>query len=258
LTLDLPGSTIGWSLSRVFDPSRVAAILFDIDGTLADSDDRMVDAIAHRLSRLRVRSPRRAARRLVMMFETPVNWAITALDRAGLGRLLPQRVRQGHADAAVAGPVEGVPGMLRRMADRYPLAVVTTRSRPEAEHFLMRSRLSSYFTAIIARGSSARLKPDPGPILHAARELNVPAERCLMVGDTTPDVLAARRAGAIAVAVLCGYGERRELERAGAHAIIEHTALLPQLLQPAPAAGSQTVASSGDDMGGPERVRDDV
>jgi len=51
-----------------------------------------------------------------------------------------------------------------------------------------------------------------------------------MVGDTTVDVKSARRAGAWAVGVLCGFGEQEELERAGAHAILESTAQFPSLL----------------------------
>jgi phosphoglycolate phosphatase len=45
-----------------------------------------------------------------------------------------------------------------------------------------------------------------------------------MVGDTAVDVKSARRAGAWSVAVLCGFGERKELERAGAHLILDSTA----------------------------------
>jgi len=51
-----------------------------------------------------------------------------------------------------------------------------------------------------------------------------------MVGDTTVDVRSARRAGAIAIGVLCGFGEREELERAGAHLIISSPADLPSAL----------------------------
>jgi phosphoglycolate phosphatase len=71
-----------------------------------------------------------------------------------------------------------------------------------------------------------RLKPHPAPLRHAAAQLNIPIQNCLMVGDTTVDVLAGRRAGAQSVAVLCGFGERRELERAGAHLILDSTAEL--------------------------------
>ena len=71
---------------------------------------------------------------------------------------------------------------------------------------------------------SVRIKPHPEPILLAASRVGVPVEACLMVGDTRMDVLAGKRAGAQMVAVLCGYGERRELARAGADLILENTA----------------------------------
>ena len=51
-----------------------------------------------------------------------------------------------------------------------------------------------------------------------------------MVGDTTVDVHAARRAGAWSVGVLCGFGQRAELARAGAHLVLETTADLQHWL----------------------------
>jgi phosphoglycolate phosphatase len=51
-----------------------------------------------------------------------------------------------------------------------------------------------------------------------------------MVGDTTIDIRAARAAGAQSAAVLSGFGERRELERAGADVVLESVADLPGLL----------------------------
>jgi phosphoglycolate phosphatase len=68
-------------------------------------------------------------------------------------------------------------------------------------------------------------------VLYAAERLGVPAANCVMVGDTTVDIHAGRRAGAQTVGVLCGFGERDELERAGADAVIESTAQLDKLLQ---------------------------
>ncbi|MCX7682573.1 MAG: HAD-IA family hydrolase, partial [Anaerolineae bacterium] len=99
-----------------------------------------------------------------------------------------------------------------------------------AEAFLEQYHLGDYFALVVSRESTWRLKPHPAPILYAARSLGVPTGQCVMVGDTTVDVRAARRAGAIAVAVLCGFGERMELERAGAHIILEHTTHLRELL----------------------------
>ena len=62
--------------------------------------------------------------------------------------------------------------------------------------------------------------------------MGVPAQACLMIGDTTVDILAAKAAGAQSVGVLCGFGERDELERIGADLILDTTAVLPQVLFP--------------------------
>ncbi len=83
---------------------------------------------------------------------------------------------------------------------------------------------------VAAREDTRRLKPHPEPILFAAQKLNVPVDRCLMVGDTTVDMEAARAAGAWAVGVLCGFGEQGELKRAGADVILETTADLTGVL----------------------------
>jgi phosphoglycolate phosphatase-like HAD superfamily hydrolase len=86
------------------------------------------------------------------------------------------------------------------------------------------------FEILVTRESTWRLKPHPAPVRHTAQCLGIPVESCVMVGDTTVDVKSARRAGAWAVAVLCGFGEREELERAGAHLILEHTSHLSSVL----------------------------
>jgi phosphoglycolate phosphatase len=67
-------------------------------------------------------------------------------------------------------------------------------------------------------------------VIWSAHTLAVPVEACLMVGDTTVDILSGKRAGAQTAGVLCGFGERRELERMGANLILEHTADLEPAL----------------------------
>ena len=59
----------------------------------------------------------------------------------------------------------------------------------------------------------------------------MPPEACLMVGDTSVDIRAGRKAGAQTVGVLCGFGEQKELRRQGADAILPSTADLAQLLE---------------------------
>ncbi len=218
----------------MFNPEAIEAFLFDLDGTLLDSDDQAVERIARQLGRLGVKEPQRAARRFVMAAETPANDLCTALDWVGLDALLGlskalQRMF-GVRSKANFLMVPGTGDAVRVLSERYRLGVVTTRGRHDAYAFLETFSLTHLFEVVVTRESTWRLKPHPAPVLHAARVLALPPERCVMVGDTTVDVLSARRAGAWAVAVLCGFGERDELERAGAHVILSSPADLPAAL----------------------------
>ncbi len=215
--------------------AAVEAFLFDLDGTLLDSDDQAVEALARRMARLGFRTPYQAARRLVMALETPGNLILTGLDIVGLDAFFARVADRFRRWGGLRTPanfrlIEGADQALHALASCYRLAVVTTRGRRDAEEFLAQFRLTHLFEQVITRESTWRLKPHPSPILHAARALGLSPDRCAMVGDTTMDVLAARRAGAWAVAVLCGFGEREELERAGAHLILPSPADLPAAL----------------------------
>jgi phosphoglycolate phosphatase len=220
------------------DPFAIAAVLFDLDGTLMDTDDQIVENLALQLQRLGWPGLYRSARHLVMMAETPVNGLMTVLDALGLDAPLLgiwtwlRRLR-GAVDEPDYRMMTGARAMLADLKQRYQLAVVTTRGQEDAEAFLAQHDLCETFEVVVTRETTWRLKPHPAPIHEAAKRLDVPVERCAMVGDTTMDVKSARRAGATAVAVTCGFGERGELERAGADVILEHVSDLSSVLQPA-------------------------
>ena len=148
------------------------------------------------------------------------------LERLGLGKSvhgLADRVRcrEGLATRGASVLVEGTRELLGSIDGRFRLAIVTTRARPEALSFLAQQGLERYFTVVVTRQDVLRMKPHPEPIQRAAQLLRVHPVRCLRVGDTTMDVRAARRAGAVAVGVLSGFGERDELQRAGAHLVLD-------------------------------------
>lgn len=211
------------------------ALLFDLDGTLLDSDDEGVEALARWLARLRVPDARRRARRIVMRAETPVNALMTALDVVGLdGPLLGLSEYLRHVRGERTSPrfrlVPGTDEALRSLAPHYRLAVVTTRGQKDARAFLEAFRLADLFEAVVTRESTWRLKPHPSPVQHAVHLLGLPPGACAMVGDTPVDMRAARRAGVWAIGVLCGFGEQGELEQAGAHLILPSPAALPALL----------------------------
>jgi phosphoglycolate phosphatase len=216
---------------------QLEAILFDLDGTLINTDDAAVARLARRLKPLLGRRAHRTARWVTMKSETPGNALITLLDLVNLDEPLmgltdKLRRRRGVYPAPEFSLIPGVSDLMLGLNGRYRSALVTTRSRYHIERFLERfPEETAVFGASCGLQDTRRLKPHPSPVQLAAKRLDVPVEKCLMVGDTTVDVKAARRAGAWSIGVLCGFGEREELERAGAHLILDSTADLRKLLE---------------------------
>ncbi len=218
-----------------FSPDDIEAVLFDMDGTLIDTDNADVAKWARRIARI-YRSPkaaRKKARKLVMALETPMNALFTVLDAVGLDTPVVRLMimLQGGTDQEEAlPPVDGVAELIVQLAGRYRLGVVSTREVGESERFLSSLGVREHFKVIAGRDTTWRIKPHPQPVRYAANKLGIDPKRCLMVGDTTVDAKAGLRAGAWTVSVLCGYGERAELERTGTHLIIERTTQLRDLL----------------------------
>lgn len=210
---------------------QVEAWLFDLDGTLMDTDDEAVETLARRLRVLGSCRASALARRIVMAAETPGNTMMTLLDTVGLDAwAFSLRQRLSHRTRATFRLIPGVDALIAHLALRLPLAVVTTRSQADATAFLTQHGLSGYFACCVTCETTKRLKPHPEPIQYAANCLGVKPEACVMVGDTTPDIRAARNAGAWAVGVLCGFGKEDELWRAGAHLVLPSTADLLDLV----------------------------
>ncbi len=210
-----------WRETR--DRRAVRAVLFDLDGTLIETDDQVVAGLVRRLGLLGTLAPverrMRLARRLLMRSETPVNRFVTLLDRLGLDNMLFRlsdalRRLRGIREPERFVAVNGAPEMLRELAGRYRLAVVTSRPRHEAQAFLVQYDLVDLFETVITREDVRRLKPHPMPVRMAAEKLRLPVQQCVMVGDTEVDVQAAKAAGALAVGVLCGFGERNDFDDA--------------------------------------------
>ncbi|HWR66322.1 MAG TPA: HAD family hydrolase [Bellilinea sp.] len=220
------------------DLDRIAAICFDVDGTLSDTDDLYMHRLQRMLNPLRGvlpgRQTRRTARWLVMGLETPGNWAYGLLDRLHLddeaGLAIDFFSRNSRGINRLLMVIPGVSFMLAALHAKYPLAVVSARGEHSTHRFLEGQNLLPFFGPIATALTTRYTKPFPDPVLWAAWQMNVPVERCLMVGDTTVDILAGKAAGAQTVGVLCGFGSERELRRAGADLILPTTAQLDEIL----------------------------
>jgi HAD superfamily hydrolase (TIGR01549 family) len=233
--------------------ARVRALCFDVDGTIADTDDHLVAQIAAVLDAAPLVSGRRAeraARQLVMGAETPVHAAYALLDRLGwdapLSRLrarLRAAKRRGfdpsntrNLDAVDEVPhdmVAGVQEMLKKLGEHYPMCTITTGGAPRVERFLEHYEVRGLFKAVVGAQTTRRMKPSPDPLFFAADAMGVEPAQCLMIGDTTIDIRTGVSAGAQTVGVLCGFGTEGELRRTGADLILRTTSDLLAVLDPA-------------------------
>lgn len=220
------------------DRTMVKALLFDIDGTLSDSDDEMVASIYARMAWLnppfKEEKIHNFVRKMVHFIQAPANRLLAFMDHIGidkhLARFLDHRAGKKTPIPEDFPVIPGVRPMLDALKDRYPFAVVSARNGVTVQKFLSVNKLEDYFEVVVSSQTCEKTKPFADPLLYAADELGVPIENCLMIGDTLTDVRAALAAGAQSLSVLCGFGTEKELKKSGTHHILERTSLLAAYL----------------------------
>ena len=211
------------------DINRIKAICFDIDGTLSDTDDLYIQKVLPLFKPLRWLTPRKEpaflARRLIMNMETPGNELYHLLDRFGMDAFAGKVYSRINKTVKSKKPkkymiIPGTELVLQTLKQRFPLSVVSTGSHTSIYGFLDTYALTGHFDAIATSQTCEFTKPYPHPVIWAAEHMSVKPEECLMVGDTVVDIRAGVSAGAQTVGVLCGFGEEKELRRAGADLIL--------------------------------------
>ena len=93
------------------------------------------------------------------------------------------------------------------------LGIVTTKTASYSEELLEHMGIMKYFDVLIGRESVENPKPHPEPIHKAIKQLDASYESTWMIGDTLLDIHSAKNAGVKSIGVLCGYGKRTDLEK---------------------------------------------
>ena len=209
------------------------ALLLDIDGTLMDTLDAIVEAMNLALAEVPVRPPLRAdeLRPLIGMPVQRQMKLLRGMEKGPLVETITERY-YAHFHGIVDRGVRlypGVAGTLASLADRA-IGTMTTRRRGEAVHMLRVGGVDRYFRAIIGGDEVSRPKPNPDLPLYGAKALRAPPAGTVVVGDSPVDVEAGRAAGMWTVAATYGYGELRAIRDAGPHAEIPRFSDLPGAL----------------------------
>ncbi|USQ76639.1 HAD-IA family hydrolase [Ornithinimicrobium cryptoxanthini] len=200
---------------------RHRVVLFDFDGTLADTIPLIVASFQHTVSHQfgEVVSEQEArswiGRTLVDTF---------AERYPGQAEAMVKTYRDwnlAHHDDLIRA-VEGISQVLDGLlVAGCRLGVVSSKSEHTVRRGLQAVGLRHDFDIIVGLEATARHKPHPDPLLHAAEALKVDPAVCAYVGDATVDIRAARAAGMRPVGVTWGAGTTAELRAEGPAAVAD-------------------------------------
>ncbi|MFM2160804.1 MAG: hypothetical protein RLZZ383_316 [Pseudomonadota bacterium] len=222
---------------------RPEAILFDMDGVLADVSRSYRSAIVATAAHHGVRLTNDDIRAAKAAGGANNDWVLTQrlMAQAGTNVDLAQvtetfeRLYQGTPETPGLKETERLlldPTVLAALQKDRRLAIVTGRPRKDAYDFLDRNRLTGYFEAVVCM-EDGPCKPDPFPVQEAMRCLGV--TRAWMIGDTVDDIRAARAAGVVPIGVVPPGEDASHSEptllRAGAAVVLHATSFLPDLLE---------------------------
>jgi HAD superfamily hydrolase (TIGR01549 family) len=200
------------------------AYLFDLDGTLVDSVYQHVLAWREALEAGGIRL---AVWRIHRQIGMSGGLFVNALLRETGHRVSVEegeRLQRLHAEAYLryvsqVRPLPGAAELLNYLTQAGVPWAIATSGRMESAALSLRLVGIDSDVPIITRDMVKHAKPDPDLFLAAAKKLGVDIASSVVVGDSVWDLLAARRARALAVGLLSGGYGREELERAGAYRV---------------------------------------
>ena len=211
------------------------AVMFDLDGTLADTLADIAAAGNHMLSQfsqapLPMQRYRYLAGQGVRYLVREALNTHDSDDRIERGIALVEGFYAQHEhERTVAYP--GVDDLLEALSRRgVAMAVLSNKPDAPARHLVAHLFADLEFQAVRGHRDGAALKPDPAAALEIARELAIPPENWLYVGDTAVDMQTGRGAGMTTVGVTWGFRDEPELLESGAQAIIHEPMQLLECL----------------------------
>jgi len=188
----------------------VKAVLFDLDGTLADSAGDLAGAIN------RIRHERGLPPVTVASMRPYASAGARGLLGAGMG-ITPDDAEYpalreqflAHYEACLAETTtlfDGIATMLDTLAARrLPFGIVTNKATRYTQKVLATLGLDVRAGAVVSGDTTAHPKPHPAPLLHAAELLGIASTECVYVGDDLRDVIAGNAAGMPTIAAEYGY-----------------------------------------------------
>ena len=193
---------------------RSKIVLFDLDGTIIDSTEAILESFEKAYSTFNTAVP--SAESIKALIGLPldvmfVKLGVDEVEAMGYVKAYKEHYRTIHTKKTVLLPhakdaIEFAHGYAR-------LGIVTTKTSEYSRELLEHFDLMKYFDVLVGREDVEHPKPDPEPVEKALSALGHSfGDVAYFIGDTDADMIAAEEAGIACIGVLCGYMGKEQLE----------------------------------------------
>lgn len=213
---------------------KYQAVMFDMDGTLADTLGDIAAAANHAFTQMG--QPTHTLERFRYLAGQGLQRLFTdALPEAEHARApeYMQHFRNYYAEHSMDTSTlyPGIADLLDAIIKREMKLVILTNKPDPAAHALTEKLMSQWdFDVVLGHREPYALKPDPASALAICDQLGVSPDQWLYVGDTNVDMHTAKNAGMFAVGVLWGFRDEDELRESGADVIVSNAQQIIDLL----------------------------
>ncbi len=205
---------------------RFRGVIFDVDGTLIDSNDAHARAWVDALAEAGIDVPFEQVRRLIGMGGDKLMPEVCTIEQESpQGKQISEH-RTEIFKTRYQPTVQGFPeaaALLKRLAeDGYKLGVATSAKEDELQDLLRIASANDFFTITTTSSDAEQSKPEPDIVQAALARMELQPDEAVMIGDTPYDIEAATKAGVPIIAVRCGGWNDPDLK--GAVAVYDNLA----------------------------------
>ncbi len=202
------------------------AVIFDWDGTLADTRKAVVDSFQTVLKEVGCIVTNEFLERRIgtgtrKMIEDALNKCNISFDKKTLEELSRKKIGLQTELSASVTLFEGATRLLGALYSRVRISLATMSSRPVIDKLLTDKKIKKYFTAVVTASEISKPKPDPEIFLLAAQKLDVLPQHCVTIEDSIFGVRASKKAKMKCIAIPSGAYTKKELQKERPHLLVD-------------------------------------